>query len=141
MGTPAAGFEDWYRSNHARLITALVLIAGNLADAQDAVDEACARALTRRAAVGAMASPAGWTSTSASRLLARRALPVDIPGPAREVWEVVKLLAPRQRTAIVLRYVANLTEADVAHTMGTTLADARRTVARFLDDPSLEEVP
>ena len=162
MDAAARGFEDWYQLHHARLITSMVLIAGSLSDAEEAVDEACARALVHWDRVSAMASPAGWAYQVAlhvvqrrwrraaleRRLLARQASPEVIAGPTGEVWDLVRRLSRRQRTAIVLRYVGDLTEAEVARSMGTTrgtasstLADARRTLARYLSDPSLEEVP
>ena len=55
----------------------------------------------------------------------------------------MRALPPRQRTAIVLRYVADLTEADIGRAMGirrstvsSTLADADRAIARELGEPS-----
>jgi RNA polymerase sigma-70 factor (ECF subfamily) len=70
-----------------------------------------------------------------------------LPAPAGEAWELVRALPRRQRTAIVLRYAADLPEADIAIAMGvtrgtvsSTLADARRALARMLDaDEELEE--
>lgn len=109
-----------------------------------------------------MASPAGWAyqvalhvlqrrrrrGTLERRLLSRQAAPEVIAGPTGELWDLVRRLPRQQRTAIVLRYVADLTETEVARSMGTTrgtasstLADARRTLARYLSDPTLEEVP
>ncbi len=58
-----------------------------------------------------------------------------------EVWQAVRALPDRQRTAIVLRYVADLPEADIAEalhvsrgTVASNLSDARKALARFLDD-------
>ena len=63
-----------------------------------------------------------------------------------EVWVAVRLLPTRQRVAIVLRYVADLGEDEIAATMGvtrgtvaSTLADARHALALVLGpqtDPS-----
>jgi RNA polymerase sigma factor (sigma-70 family) len=67
----------------------------------------------------------------------RRAEPVDeIPeGPARPeddgdpgVWRRVRNLPPRQREAVVLRFVGNLPYHDVARTMGTSEVAARQNV-------------
>jgi RNA polymerase sigma-70 factor (ECF subfamily) len=59
----------------------------------------------------------------------------------------VEDLAPRARTAVALRYVADLTEAEVAEamnvsrgTVATTLSRARRQLARVLE-PSLNGDP
>jgi RNA polymerase sigma-70 factor (ECF subfamily) len=44
------------------------------------------------------------------------------------VWDAVRGLPDRQRLAVVLRYIADLTEADIALVMGVT----RGTVASSL---------
>ena len=52
-----------------------------------------------------------------------------MPEPvATDVWTAVKRLPDRQRLAVVLRYVADLPEADVAMVMGV----ARGTVSAAL---------
>jgi RNA polymerase sigma-70 factor (ECF subfamily) len=157
-------FESWYGREHARLVTALVLVAGDIHAAQEAADEAFARALVRWDRVGAMASPNGWTYRVAlnvlrrrgrraaieRRLLSRQSAPPDVPAPAGEAWEAVRHLPPRQRSVVVLRFVADLTEEQVGVALGvsrstisSTLADARRTLARLLadDEPAPMEVP
>jgi len=57
------------------------------------------------------------------------------------VWRAVRALPDRQRTAIVLRYVADLPEVDIAEamhvsrgTVASNLSDARRSLARYLGD-------
>lgn len=156
-------FEDWYRREHPRLVTSLMLVAGDVHAAQDAADEAFARALAHWGRVGSMESPNGWTYRVAlnvlrrrgrraaieRRLLARHPVPAEVPAPAGEAWEVVRDLPPRQRAAVVLRYVADLTESEVGVALGVSrstissaLADARRTLGRLLaDDDAALEVP
>lgn len=162
MGVIATdGFEDWYRREHPRLVTSMLLVAGNLHLAQEAADEAFARALARWDRVSGMASPNGWTYRVALNVLRRRGRraarerellargrpPEQVPAPAGEAWDVVRRLPPRQRTAVVLRYVADLTEEQVGAAMGVSrstissaLADARRTLGRLLaeEDGKLE---
>ena len=155
------GFEDWYRSEHPRLVAAMLLLTGDLEEAREATDEAFARALDRWPRVRAMASPGGWTYRVALNVLHRRARRAGlerrllrrhppqstVPAPATEVWQVVRQLSPRQREAVILRHVADLTEGDVAaamrvsrSTVSSTLADAHRRLAELLvDDPN--EVP
>ena len=148
-------FELWYRHEHARLVASLLLVAGDLHAAQDAADEAFARALAHWDRVGAMDSPTGWVYKVAlnvirrrgrraaieQRLLARQPAPTVVPAPAGEAWEAVRGLPPRQRATVVLRYVADLTEAQVAVALGvgrstisSNLADAKRTLGRLLSD-------
>jgi DNA-directed RNA polymerase specialized sigma24 family protein len=143
-------FEDWYETEHPRLVASLLLVLGDADLAREAVDEACLRALIRWSRVGQMESPGGYVYRTAlreawrrqrrarieQRLLSRVHAEPHVPGPAGEAWELVRDLAPRQRTAVVLRYVADLTEADVARAMGvsrgtvsSTLIDARRLIA------------
>lgn len=154
-------FESWYRAEHPRLVTSLLLVCGDLSDAQDAADEALASALARWSRVGAMASPGGWTYRVAINVLRRRgrrrtletralrrvAHESHVPAPAGEAWEAVRQLPARQREAVVLRYIGDLTEQDVARVMGirrgtvsATLADALRNLAQLLDDESGVEV-
>jgi DNA-directed RNA polymerase specialized sigma24 family protein len=77
------------------------------------------------------------------RLLLRRAH-VEIVSPADvdpELWAAVAALPPRQREAIVLRYVGDLTEREVATVLGISegaasnaLTAARRRLADQLTD-------
>jgi RNA polymerase sigma factor (sigma-70 family) len=41
-----------------------------------------------------------------------------MPAPAGEVWDVVTALPARQREALALRYVADLTESQISEIMG-----------------------
>lgn len=155
----ARDFGEWYGAEHPRLIASLLLATGDVDLAREAVDEACARVLARWDRVSRMDSPGGYVYRVAlnvahrrrrrtaleARLLARRPSDPDVPAPAGEAWAVVRELPPRQRTALVLRYVADLTEAQIADVMGvtrstvsSTLADARAAVARRLAEPDLE---
>jgi RNA polymerase sigma factor (sigma-70 family) len=152
---PHADFEPFYRAHHPRLVAALLVTTGDLDVARDSVDEAFARALARWERVGAMASPAGWTYRVAlnvarrrfrrrqleARLTRRRPAPIELPPAVDETQRLVADLPPRQRTAIVLRYVADLTEPEIARAMGirrstvsATLAAARARLAADLAD-------
>ena len=150
-----AGFDAFYAAEHGRLVTTLLLATGDADAARDATDEAFLRALMAWPRVGAMVSPAGWTYTVAlnvvrrrarrrameQRLLRRTVAPAVVPAPAGEAWALVADLPHRQREAVVLRYVADLTEAEIAQTMGvsrstvsSTLIDAKRALGRQLAD-------
>ena len=155
-------FASWYEREHTRLVTSLLLVAGDADRAAEATDEAFARAYAAWGRVSLMASPRGWTYRVALNVLRRRGRrarleqtllsrqppPGSVPPPAGEAWDAVRCLPPRQRTAIVLRFVADLTEEQVAEIMGVTrstvsatLAHARHHLALQLGDddgPSLE---
>jgi DNA-directed RNA polymerase specialized sigma24 family protein len=44
------------------------------------------------------------------------------------VWSQVAALPPKQREAVALRYMADLSHGDIAAAMGTTVDAARRSV-------------
>lgn len=155
MGDPTT-FDPWYRAVHPRLVAAMVLTTGRLDDAADVADEAMARALERWDRVSVMPSPEGWAFQVAFNLVKRRGrrrtleatvlrrvqprgVDAFVPPPAGEAWEMVKTLPKRQREVVVLRYVADLPEAEIAAALGisrgtvsSTLADAKKTLGTWL---------
>jgi RNA polymerase sigma factor (sigma-70 family) len=158
-------FDRWYLVEHARVLTALTVVSGDPHLARDAVDEAFARAFERWSRVGGMDSPAGWTYRTALNVLRRRVRRADVearlrfqsrpdPGAAppsdwsSEVWEALRLLPLRERTAVALRYVADLSTAQIADamriapgTVGSTLHSARQRMAATLGDLEGASVP
>jgi RNA polymerase sigma factor (sigma-70 family) len=162
-GVDGAGdFAHWYAGEHARLFASLLVLSGDRELAAEATDEAMSRALQHWDRVGTMASPAGWTyrvavnvfrrvarrRTLEQRLLRRLVPRQAAAAPAGEVWDVVRGLPDRQRMAVVLRYVADLAEDDIAVAMGvtrgtvaSTLAAARRSLAGLLTEPDVAEEP
>ena len=161
MAVVEPGFVEWYQKAHPRLIAAVLVFSGSMEVAADSVDEACARALAHWSRVNEMERPDAWAYRVAinhakrqlrrasleQRFLLRRPPEVHLPPPALEAWDVVRRLAPRQRAAVVLRYLADLPEAEVAEILGvrrgtvaSNLSDARRALARMLTDESEEPV-
>jgi RNA polymerase sigma factor (sigma-70 family) len=137
----ADGFEDWYREHYRRVFSSVLVVSGNRAATAEAVDEAFARALERWPRVRTMASPIGWTFTVARNLLrgagkraARDRVVAALVHPEPEIdvalWDTVRALPKRERELIALRYVADLTEPEIAATLGI----ANGTVARGLHD-------
>lgn len=153
----AGEFETWYRAFHPRLLASLILITGNGETARDATDEAFVRACQHWNRVSRMAAPDAWAFTVARNVVRRRArrakqerdlLRLDraggnefVPAPAGEAWALIAELPERQRMAVVLRHVADLTEPEIARvmritrgTVSTTLADAHRALRSRLSD-------
>lgn len=149
------GFEEWYRQEHAALVNSLFLFSGSLDEAREATDEAFTRAVARWPRVRAMQHPRAWTYRVAvnalRRTLRRRAREHELrshhrdlappPVPMPEVWSAVAALPDRQRLAVVLRYVADLSEPQVADVMGvsrgtvaSTLSHARVALAEALPE-------
>jgi len=145
-------FEAWYRSEYRNIVRSLMLITGDAEVAVEAASEACARALERWERVAVMASPSGWTyavGLNVARRTLRRArfeavlrrepVPVSIREDASELWEAVQQLPRQQRVAVVLHYVSDLSQKDVASVMGVaegtvaaTLHAARKRLANAL---------
>jgi RNA polymerase sigma-70 factor (ECF subfamily) len=158
-------FDAWYRREHPRVLGALTVVAGSPDVAADATAEAFVRAYERWDRVRLMASPGGWLYRVALNVVRRRARRLKLErellrrgrsldaAPVAldpDLWAAVRALPRRQRTAVALRYVLDLPEAEIAALMGVTrgavsatLTTARRTLADRLTTgvPSLEEIP
>jgi DNA-directed RNA polymerase specialized sigma24 family protein len=155
----AGEFSDWYVREHRRVVASLAAVSGNADAARDAADEAFVRALAHWERVRVMDAPAGWVYRVAMNVLRRdlrrrrretvllrRRTQVVAPLPTHpELWEAVRALPERQRIAVVLRFVADLPEAEIASVMGiargtvsATLSAARASLARWLDETPSE---
>lgn len=166
-GRPGSGvsdFEAWYREEGSRLVNVLTLTLLEPDLAKDAADEAFARAYERWPRVSAMKSPTGWTYKVAlnfgrRHLLRRRveqalllrqwrdrsATERSAAGNDPDLWAIVSSLPLRQRTAIVLRYLGDFSEREVAQLMGvsagaasSSLSAARRHLAQLLGQENEE---
>lgn len=148
----ADGFEQWYRETRPRLLRSLVLACGGDVDsATEATDEAFVRALERWSRVHSMESPAAWTYRTALNLVKRRhrragtesaslrtmAAGLEPHSGATEealrrveLWNVVAGMDARERTALALRYLGDLTEAEVAAAMGIRTGAASSLLSR-----------
>jgi RNA polymerase sigma-70 factor (ECF subfamily) len=136
----APEFEAWYLREHPKVVAALTWVSGDPHVAADATDEAFARAYADWHKVAHMASPGGWVYRVALNVVRRRMRRATLerrtlepPTPVaqvvdRDIWAVVRQLPERQRVAVVLRYLLDLPEQEVAVTMGIS----RGTVASAL---------
>jgi RNA polymerase sigma-70 factor (ECF subfamily) len=160
---PAHGsFETWYRATHPRLLATLTVMSGDIEAARDATAEAFTRALERWPRVRSMDAPEAWVHRVGVNVLRRqhrrrvveeRLLRRHRPEPAPpshlspDVWDALAALPSRQREAIALRYLLDLTQADVADAMGVapgtaaaTLHAARRNLADRLGLDDTDDV-
>lgn len=123
-------------------------------DAEDVAQQAWTQALRAYPRLRGAHNLRGWLLTittrcamDAHRSRARRAIPVgealDVPEgpglgdpgealPDGTVWGAVRRLPARQRTAVALRYVADLDHAQIARCLDTTPAASRRLVSDAL---------
>jgi RNA polymerase sigma-70 factor (ECF subfamily) len=157
-----ADFADWYARERPRVLAALTALSGDADAAADATDEAFARAFARWDRVAKMETAGGWTYRVAlnvlRRTMRRRTRAAELhattavdaaPRIASDdavLWALVRELPPRQRTAIVLRYIADQSEAEIALAMGihrstvaSTLTQARARLAALLEAAAAEE--
>src|SRR5690242_2104092 len=151
----AGDFADWYAVTFPRVRAAVTLAVGDPWLAEEATAEAFARALASWGTVGDIGRPDAWVYTVAlnqvrsrlrrtrleRRYVARQRAGYQPPPPEPDtaLWAAVAALAPRMRTAVALRYVADLSEAEVAGAMGisrgtvaATLSKARARLAQLL---------
>jgi RNA polymerase sigma factor (sigma-70 family) len=130
----AEGFEAFYRDALDPVYRAVLLATRHPERAEDAVQEAFARALERWDRVSLHENPRAWVirvalnyHRSGWRIWQREApeppavavedeLPID-PWLVRAVWRLPK----RQRQVVALRILSDLSAADTAATLGITV--------------------
>ncbi len=157
------GFEEFYRSTRHRVVTVLYALGGDLAEAQDAAQEAYVRAWQRWSRIGEYDDAEAWVRTVGYRLLVnrwrkvrngltayRRHGVVPATGPPSEntvaLVTALRRLPAEQRQAIVLHHLTDLSVADIAAQTGVPegtvkarLARGRKALAALLDTTFPEE--
>jgi RNA polymerase sigma factor (sigma-70 family) len=159
--------REFLATKYQRLVAALALISGSRPAAEDAVQEALARAWELAERGEQIRSPEAWVRTVAVNLIrsgfrrlgaerrARQALGVaersrpasDAADERVDVARALARLPRREREATVLRYYLALSVEEIAATMGvsqgtakTTLFRARQALAETLGEHDMEEV-
>jgi len=156
------GFDDFFADNYDQVVRSLTLAVGDRARAEDAAQEAFAKAYRRWSSVASMERPVGWVLVVAMNQMKRWIKRADrefdsSPTAAADHAEAIALTAsirdalevlpPRQRAAVVLRYLCDLPNADVAKALGcatgtikSTLHAALKQLRVELEDDEDEEV-
>ena len=138
----------------------LIVCAGDVPRAEDATNDAFIDALEQWPKVGAMEAPTSWVTkvaiNKAKRSWLRRKryiAPVNVDSsivaasessPDHDLWGAVNKLSVKQRSAIVLRYIDDLSQSDIAKELGVapgtvsaTLTQARARLRVELEGESL----
>jgi RNA polymerase sigma-70 factor (ECF subfamily) len=153
-----AEFTAFYQARFSDLAGQLFALTGDSSEAHDLVQEAFVRAWQRWSTVSGYEDPVGWIRRVAwnlamsrhrrMRLFRRWAQHAWVPeampetGPDRVVLvAALRKVSPRQRRALVLRYLADLPIAEIAAEIGAAegtvkalLHRGRRELAQHLAD-------
>ncbi|GAA1975071.1 SigE family RNA polymerase sigma factor [Catenulispora subtropica] len=142
---------ELYAQHRLPLTRLAVLMLGDMASAEDAVQEVFVKLWSRPELLDKIASPSAYLRTAVvnrarsvqrRRKTEREYRPMFVPDvePAeatamlplehREVVEAVRALPGRQREVMVLRYWADLSEADIARTLGITRGTVKSAASR-----------
>jgi RNA polymerase sigma-70 factor (sigma-E family) len=146
---------DLYRHRRLELVRLALLLVDELSTAEDVVQDAFVAVLRRHGRhLTGLDDPEAYLRTSvvnAARSVLRRrrtarayiperqrsAPPADqhvlLREDHREVLDALKRLTRRQREVLVLRYWSNLTEAQIADTLGISRGTVKSTASRALD--------
>jgi RNA polymerase sigma factor (sigma-70 family) len=157
-------FDEFFFEHYARVVGSLRLACGESSEAEDAAQEAFAKAMQRWRSVSAMDRPATWVYVVAVRELRRglrrrhvltardegraeAAMPdhAGAVATAAVVERALKALPARQRLAVVLRFHGDLTVGEIGRAMrcsdGTVKSTLHAALGRLrvvLGDRSLE---
>lgn len=162
-------FDDFFAATYQRVVGQVYLMTGNLAEVEDAVQDAFARAWQRWDRFGDYEQPEAWVRLvayrimvsgwrkAANRLVAHRraGTPEAMPelGPDHvALIEALRRITPDQRRVVVLHHLIGLSVDEVAAetaaspgTVKSRLSRGRRALAELLDDgprpPGLPGVP
>lgn len=146
---PDIDLRDLYAASAGRLVAQLYGMIGDFAEAQDAVQEAFARALARPTGVRGVANPEAWlvrVAMNIARSRHRRRMLLDTivrsgklraaePAPPLSPDHVALVAAlqklPRAiRETVVLHHIADLPVAEVAAVLGCSEVAARTRLHR-----------
>lgn len=141
-----AALEALYRREYEDAVRLARLLTGDDHIAEEMAQEAFVRVAHR---VTSTENPGGYLRTTLVNLCRdhgrrrstvrrhpqappRSAPPPDLPRDLDEVWQAVQRLPERQRSALILRFWADLTTADVADALDARPATARSLIRRGL---------
>ena len=127
--------REVYEASYRRLVAQAYAVAGDRVEAEDAVQEAFARAVAAGDRFRRVDNPEAWLRTVALNVLRRRwrraslfraltprlATPADVPGISEDhvaVVEGLRSLPFQQRETLALFYLGDLSVQEIAATLG-----------------------
>jgi RNA polymerase sigma-70 factor (ECF subfamily) len=142
-----AEFDAFYAATAKRLVATVYAMTGDLAEAEDAVQEAYARAWQRWGRLTQQGDPLPWVRTVASRLAIstwrrtrnrlraqlRHGPEPDLPGLSEDrvaLLTALRTLSPDQRRAVVLHHLLDLPVEDVARETDSSSGAVRTRLSR-----------
>jgi RNA polymerase sigma-70 factor (sigma-E family) len=139
----AAAFDAFYREQFDRMARLAYLLTGDSAAAEDLAQEALSRVQGR---FDRLNSPVAYIRTTLVNLCkrhrgdrARERVAVErlrplapAPPEARELFDAIEALPARQRAVVVLRYYEDLSEAEIAASLGCRPGTVKSLSARAL---------
>jgi RNA polymerase sigma-70 factor (sigma-E family) len=152
-------YDRFFLDHYDDVVRTLALVAGDRERAEDAAQEAFAKAYRRWPDVSAMERPAGWVVVVATNRLRRwitrhdrrfraagdrdaTAAPppdhADAVASAAALRGALGALAPRQRAVVVLRYLCDLPTAEVAEALGVSQGTVKSALHRGLANLRLQ---
>jgi RNA polymerase sigma-70 factor, ECF subfamily len=148
MSAPGPSFDEFYAGTAARIVRHAYALTGDMDDASDIAQETFARAWQRWSAVSACDSPEAWVRRVATNLAIsrwRRARTARLlagrdPGTPKHVPEIstdtialvagLRTLPSRQRTVLVLYYLADLPVEQIAAELGCPAGSVKAWLSR-----------
>ncbi len=146
-GREVDDLDALYAASYRRLVVQMYAICGDLADAEDAVQEAFITAIRKRRTLSATQNPEAWIRTVALHRLHRgwrhaavvRRHQIADRGPDHTVEvgpEHVALVTalgqvdPDQREVVVLHHLADLSVAEIASDLGVPIGTVKSRLSR-----------
>jgi RNA polymerase sigma-70 factor, ECF subfamily len=143
-----ADFDGFYAATRDRLLHVVYAMTGDLAEAQDVVQEAYARAWQRWSSLAGYDDPAAWVRTVAWRLAVSRrrkarnrlgaalrlhavpAAPVEPSPDTAVIVAALRRLPDAQRRALALHYLCDLSVEAVATETGVSAGTVKSRLSR-----------
>ena len=143
----SAEFDEFYAATAKRMVAVVYAVTGDLGEAEDAVQEAYARAWQRWSRLTEEGDPTPWVRTVALRLAVstwrkarnrmrahfRHGPPPDAPALAPDrvaLVDALRALGDDQRTAVVMHHLLDLPVEEIARETGVSSAAVRTRLSR-----------